>query len=226
MTHQAPGTTSDSLSWGQRVRWRCAVLAGLAAALTACQSKQKAQGDQAQLVPVPWEVPADFSLDLTIVAQVAEEQGAAQVMPLEMRPGRFVVFADGALHHTSEPSRGPWSLPPLVRILTDDQVDQLWHYVRTSGLGEPADGAPVGNLLDIEPPDEGVGYFLVISAIDQRWMQGEVITGDQIGDEAYGQLAQRLGWLAWLPETKPRDRRRAVRRYDFGPDPYARYRQE
>ena len=91
-------------------------------------------------------------------------------------------------------------------------------------MTDPADGREPINADLIEPPRDGIAYVINIVGGDDRWMFLRAVSGEQQPDPACVSLVRRLALLAWATDL-PEDRITVIpRRYDFGPDPYARYR--
>ncbi len=163
------------------------------------------------------EPPADFSLDLVVMIG---EGARSEPSPSEVR---CVVFADGSLRFGEE-GGGAETLPGLTRILTREQMNELWSLTRTLGLAEIELAQPAVNLALIEPGPGEVAFLLEVTGDGKRWSHVDVL--DVMADDPppVYRLARTLAELAWFDDQPPPVRRAAVRRYDFGPDPYARYR--
>ena len=159
-------------------------------------------------------VPPDFSLDLVVLASTVE---VSPVDP-EQRSGRFLVWVDGSLRWAPVP-RG---LPPWRRTLERREMAALWSLVKQLGMDGP-DGAdpPTNHKLIEQAPDETI-YLLMITADGDVWGYVRRIDAGETPDPAMVQLVRHLATLAWADSPPPAAA--VPRRYDFGPDPYERYR--
>lgn len=170
--------------------------------------------------------PEDFSIDVTVLrgggGRGWRESPASAV---HLRPARYVMLADGSLY-TGEVVEyaAADQLPWLTRRLSREQVAGLWSYLKQSGLGDPAIGnqAPNANLL--EPESGELVYALMFTGAGDRWSVLRRTFDDADVDAPTAELIRRLARLSWRSDDPNRARMMAPRRYDFGPDPYARYR--
>jgi hypothetical protein len=164
-------------------------------------------------------VPGDFSIDLTVLT------GAGTPLRTEahLRPGRFVVFADGSLHYGEEPDRGAHWLPGKVRTLSRGQMAGLWSLVSQLGLADAAAGSPPVNLDLIEPGPDEIVMVLALTGSGDRWMTVRSGTADA-PDAAGTRLVRRLAQLAWATEQLMDEASITPPRYDLGDDPYEQYR--
>ncbi len=157
--------------------------------------------------------PIDFSLDLTVVQ--AHPAGLADGTPI----ARCVVFTDGTLHAEESgglPARGGALPPPYRRTLSIAQLDSLWALCRELEPGAPA----TGTGTSLEQP--GVATCTVVVTADggRRTCIEQAGDGERFGEPLQA-LLRRAAELAWVDAGAGRAK---PRRYDFGPDPYARYR--
>lgn len=167
------------------------------------------------------DAPLDFSIDLTILEGDAVDPAPAA----HRRHGRFVLRPDGMLCHSDDPEHGVDMLPDGVRLLTRRQMAETWTLVRELGLADPQSATPPSNPLFLTPAPEELLYLLTISGDSRRWMETKAVSDDAgAPPTAMDQLARHLSRLAWRPDEFEVDRPVTIRRYDFGPDPYERYR--
>jgi len=206
-------------------RWPT-LLTVVIALLLACLGGCAARRTPAQPDPLG-AVPSDFTLDVAVVSggksEVEKSQGGEGV-PAELRNGRFVLFPTGELHYAarravdSAPSR-----PPLVRTLSRDDLARLWAVCGEAGL---TSAPPM--MFDesaVASPAEGeVTYVLALQA-DGRYRGVKVtLPRAEVGSSLESAVVRELASLAWANEL-PAERMMVIpKRYDFGPDPYARYR--
>lgn len=170
----------------------------------------------------PLEVPPDFSVDLTVWADVnARGRGAARAQP-PVQPGRFILFCDGSLHWSGRVEHPEDERPPLRRVLRRADMAAIWTLIRQLGMDDAANATPPVNVHLIEPPPGQVLYLAVLTGDGRRWAVQRQTPARDEPDPAMRSLVERLSELAWASPagTTPT----APRRYDFGPDPYARYR--
>lgn len=169
--------------------------------------------------------PADFAVDVQVLADTVVD-GA----PVHHRPARYVLFADGSLHSQIDPPRRVNWRPGLTRRLSREQVASVWSIMQQAGMTDPTSADDIDNL-DLRPdPANEIVYLVDVLADGRRWryerrtpVAADAAT-DVATDAVMTTLVRRLGQLAWASDL-PEDAPRAVPlRYDFGPDPYARYR--
>ena len=169
----------------------------------------------------PLEVPADFSLDLIVWADDGRDLRQPDDAP-PVRAGRFILFCDGSLHWSGRVEDPEDEMPPLRRILRRADMAALWTLIRQLGMDDATRATPAVNVRLVEPPPGEVLYLAVLTGDGQRWaFQRQAPSRDQ-PDPAMTSLVGRLSELAWadLVDVVPV----IPRRYQFGPDPYARYR--
>ncbi len=165
--------------------------------------------------------PADFTIDLTILRITDGEQ----TLPVHLRPSRFVLLPDGSLHFGLDDDRGVGWLPMQLRALNRAQVAGLWADLQQLGFADQAQSDPLTNWKFIEPQPDQVTYLLALTGHGERWGFQRMIDVDGPSDSAIGSLARHLAHLAWTSDLPPQRSPIIPRRYDFGDDPYQRYRQ-
>ena len=164
--------------------------------------------------------PPDFHLDILTVVSGATGPDA----PFHARPGRFVLTPDGALH-------GHWGdevtlrgMPPVIRMLSRAEIDALWQHAGHNGFLSTEASDPIGNLEMVRPPDGQITQLVSVT------MDGRVLNFartwivDDEPDPEMTRLIRAIGHLAWGSDLERMRPPRLPRRYDFGADPYARYR--
>ena len=163
-------------------------------------------------------VPDDFSLDVTILA--AEDEPEAH-----RRTARYVVFPDGSLHHDAVKGRGPNTLPAFTRRLDQAQLAELWSTVRELGLAD-ADGSDrTENFRRVNDPASGHAYLIAVTADGVYWNYTRSVPEGKTLDPALTSLLRDLAALSWAEDSFDDRRMSSPVRYDFGPDPWAIYRQ-
>jgi hypothetical protein len=179
----------------------------------------------------PLEVaPADFYIDATILAAPAtrspDDAKALHTGPAHVRPARYVLFADGTLRHGFDHAgeRGANWLPPITRMLTRAQTAHVWSRAQQLGLANPqaADPGINANLVKANPGERVV--FIDFRGNGRRWNFLRRAPLDQPPDAALAHFIDHLVQLSWADDESAPDALIAPKRYDFGPDPYERYR--
>lgn len=162
--------------------------------------------------------PADFTLDVAILAghRVPEQTEA------HLRPGRYILLADGSLLHDSGRSVTWDRRPGRTRHLYQQQVSDLWGLAKNLGFTTPSHADFTGNPALIEPQREEMIYIIAFTADGERWSFVRHFTSDESPDAASVRLIRALADLAWSPDLSAE--RFLPVRYDFGPDPYAGFR--
>ncbi len=182
--------------------------------LAGCVSPPESVSDPLAVVPV------DFSLEVVVLSG----PGAEGRPEAHLRPGEWILFADGALHHGTEAERSLRGLPPVARILSRREVAEVWTLARTLGLTNPARAEiPFNFDLVVAPPGRTV-YLGCFTGDGDRWSYRRDIDLDRSAERGLTPLVRHLAGLAWATDLPQKHIRAIPRRYDFGPDPYARYR--
>jgi hypothetical protein len=176
-------------------------------------------GGCASRTTVPERAPDDFRLNLAVWREkplVTDDDRIGSEDPDAVQPGRYVLLAGGALHWSpdGDPKRG---LPPRRRVLSMTDVAELWTLLREEGLADPQRGTPPESLRLIEPFSQELTAVAVITGLDRSWM-----FRDSAAEPTMSRLARRMEELAWARPLQAADP--LPRRFDFGPDPYERYR--
>jgi hypothetical protein len=164
--------------------------------------------------------PEDLTIDVTILTgrRVKVEDEAHR------RQGKMILLADGTLH--ADWGQGvTWKTRPgLTRTLRREQTAELWFLARQLGFADSSKGDAPVNLGLITPERNEILYLLVFSAGGDTWTFVRHTPADQKTGPELTRMVRALAALAWESDS-PVDRVRIEpQRYDFGPDPYARYR--
>jgi hypothetical protein len=194
-----------------RCCFRLLVVLAVALLLSGCASKETVT------VEVPATPPEDFTLDVLVLAgSDVPARG-----PVDQRPGRFVVRADGSLHYGSRDG----GLPPRVRTLDQRDIDNLWALSGDLAMLEPELREPPRNPEIEGDPPRGMRYVVTFVSDSERWMRryDRPEPRDAGKGEAAVRLVRALADYAWLSDEPTVRRITIPRRYDFGPNPYERY---
>lgn len=204
----------------------CAILT-----LPACTNSQS---QRVESQPTPADqiagVPGDFTLDLAILTpqnhfgkKISTTETDDQAPTFE--PTRIMLLPGGLLQAELDGNYRAAARPPLVRRLTNQQIAETWSLLRQLGFGDPAAGDQYTNPKLINAPETGARYILEIHADDRVWMIRRDAQ-NETDHPAMQHLANYLSGLAWLDTDMGPTMTVAPRLYDFGPDPYARYRED
>ena len=165
-------------------------------------------------------VPMDFTLDVTILTgEDIKDRPEAQ-----WRQSRYVLFSDGSLHYGADNERKADWMPDLARRLSRQRVAEIWSLSQQLGFADPVNGDVPTNFMSISPAPTEVVYLIAYTGSNKRW---EFVRRTEPGDNADPAsvtLVRRLAMLAWANDRSSREMPLLPNRYDFGPDPYARYR--
>lgn len=164
--------------------------------------------------------PDDMTIDVTILAGRSMKLDE----PAHRRTGKVIVFADGSVHADWGPQVSWKTRPGLTRTLRREQTAELWELMRQLGYADPANGEAPRNLGLITPDRREVVYLCEIAAEGDRWAFTRRQPADQAGDPSWERFVRALAALAWERDEALSEARIEPNRYDFGPDPYARYR--
>jgi hypothetical protein len=132
----------------------------------------------------------------------------------------MVLLPDGSLHAAAGELVVDGARPGLARVLYRHQVADTWALLERLdfiGSGTPPAGP-------VHPPGAAEIVHVVEITSDGARMRIEkrILGEDKSGATTH--LVRALGGLAWLRDVPPASSFVAPTRYDFGPDPWARYR--
>lgn len=163
------------------------VLASVALAATllgACAAK-----------PAPTEAlaearPADFSLGLTVYTPDVTVRRPGQ------RPARYTVSPDGWLRAALGQGATANTHPPIARLLTPEQRDELWTMLRAAAPESVATALTLPSPATFDPPSGRRVYLVEIHAHGRRTTlampEGEPET------EPFINLADQLARWSWI----------------------------
>lgn len=169
---------------------------------------------------------------------VREIQRHPEEWPVHLRPGRAIILADGSLRADVGPTLDLGDRPGISRHLRRSQLAGLWRELDALGLGDPAAGNFQGNPTLLRPGRREVLQVLECRRDGRDWIvvqRFEVPEVPDADERASGPITlqedprlraaiRRIAALAWAADLPPDGVPRYPERYDFGPDPWARYR--
>jgi hypothetical protein len=196
--------------------------------------------------PVADGVPEDGIIAAGVVVGpglVREIQQHPEDWPVHLRPARAIILADGSLRAEVGLSLDLGDRPGISRHLRRAQLAELWRDLDSLGLGAPESGNYEGNPKLLQPGRREVLQVLECRRNGRDWIvvhRFEVPargTGnDDVSEAETDAVAEldedprlraairRIAALAWAADLPPDSVPRYPERYDFGPDPWARYR--
>lgn len=181
-------------------------------------------------------MPADAVIDATVLVgddlgrRIQRDPGA---WPVQLRPARAIILPDGVLRADVGADLRVDDRPGVARHLYRSQLEELWRGLDDLGFGDPAVGDYDGNLGRLVPDDDEVIQILALQRGGRDWaiVRRFEVSPDTTPAEAAGledarmrSAIRRLAALAWAFDAPPDDTVAFPERYDFGPDPWARYR--
>ena len=187
-------------------------------------------------------MPEDLVIDSTVLVgnrlRFDMERAGGMGWPVHLRPSRAIVMPDGGLRSELGAPLGVDERPGITRQLYREQVVTLWRTLAEYGFQRPEPGDERGNPALLEPADGEVIQVLTIRANGESWSIVRRFTptikkdgtlpdrGNATGeDPRLRAFLRRLLALAWASDLPPEGLFAVPERYDFGPDPWARYRQ-
>jgi len=164
--------------------------------------------------------PDDFTLDVLILPG---EDRLDETL-VHRRQGRFTLFPDGSLHSGIVSLDDADRLPPPTRLLDRADVARIWSLLEQSGVSTSATGQPPRDERDLAVDDDAIVTVLSVHANGDRWQVVRTMR-DDTDDAVVAPIVRRLARLSWATDQPLSRRKIQPRRYHFGPDPYAQYRE-
>lgn len=181
------------------VRWIALGVIVLVACGWGCASQRTQAYERALAESTP---PPDFWLAIAVLrapADAASRAAAYQKLPVEVRPSRYIMEADGILRAATGSGASLETFPDQTRQLTPEEVRSLWETLRTSAL-----------VRDDHPARRGVGPTVssigdrtvyVVSFAAGGWRR--VLAMDALPEPGEGaedarRLVERAAELAWV----------------------------
>ena len=194
--------------------------------------------------PVADGVPEDGIIAAGVVVGpglVREIQQHPEDWPVHLRPGRAIILADGSLRADVGQTLDLGDRPGVSRHLRRAQLAELWRDLDGLGLGEPEAGNYEGNPKLLQPGRREVLQVLECRRDGRDWIvvhrfevpapasgdesDAEIVAKAELDEDPRLRAAiRRIAALAWAADLPPDGVPRYPERYDFGPDPWARYR--
>ncbi len=161
-------------------------------------------------------VPDDFELEIKVLvgSKVVDQD------LLERREVHMVLFPDGTLHAAAGSAVIPGARPGLARTLLRGQVADAWALLGRLDLRETGDSP----AQPVRPPGQAeIVHVIEVTANGDRKRSVARFVGPS-RDSVSTTLIRSIGGLAWLPDAPEAGNDIIPLRYDFGPDPWERYR--
>ena len=189
-------------------------------------------------------LPEDFQIDITILLgnelRFSLQKARGVGWPADLRPWRAIIMSDGSLRSDFGANLGVDDRPGLTRQLYRKQMETLWDAVEPVGFSQPNSnrtGNYSGNPALISAKADEIVQIISFQANGRRWnivhrfipvlndqQAPEEKTASHLESPKMRAIIRRVLALAWASDIPSEERFAAPERYDFGPDPWARYR--
>jgi hypothetical protein len=165
------------------------------------------------------QFPRDFMIDVTVLLG----PGAPEQLSAEDHQAKYILLPDGSLHSDVSPFITMSTRPGRTRWLYEDQVQLVWSRCAQFGFTNEsnANGPPNPDLMRAARGERLA--IITLRAEGRTWTYVRRAAGADPTDAAVARLIRLLALLSWMPDFRPEDL--MPERYDFGPDPYAAYRE-
>lgn len=146
--------------------------------------------------------PDDFVLGVTVYDQPTANQvsrSRPSSLPRALRPGRYIIEADGVLRASLGNAAAPDVFPPMTRRLTEEQLDRLWSLTIATGIfdDEPP-GERIGPVGSYQPPRGRVTALVEAFAAGRRSSCAMGVEGAEQDPQPVRTLTDTLAELAWV----------------------------
>ncbi len=146
--------------------------------------------------------PDDFVLGVTIYDQPTSDRvsrSRPSNLPRALRPGRYVIEADGVLRASLGTAAAPDVFPPMTRRLSEEQLDHLWTLTMATGIfdDEPP-GERIGPVASYQPPRGRVTALVEAFAVGRRSSCAMGVEGAEQDSQPVRALTDTLAELAWV----------------------------
>jgi hypothetical protein len=206
-----------------------AAFLSLAVALVGCSGRPAPAPPAAIAERLP-RSPTDFALDLTVLPGRKIDALVGDDAPdgIEIVRAKYLVLADGSLRAEAGEGVQYLTRPGRVRILTMEEVADLWESLERSGFAGPRDDLYLGNPALLVPRQDEVLTVVTItsdgftrSILDRHAPDPAAPDGTPPGP--VGELVRKVASLAWFGGDAPGAIAIEPVRVDLGPNPYAVY---
>lgn len=165
------------------------------------------------------QFPRDFMIDVTVLLG----PGAPEQLAAEDHQAKYILLPDGSLHSDVSPFITMSTRPGRTRWLYEDQVQLVWSRCAQFGFTNESNANGPANP-DLMRAARGERLAIITLRAERRtWTYVRRAAGADPTDAAVARLIRLLALLSWMPDFRPEDL--MPERYDFGPDPYAAYRE-
>ena len=174
--------------------------------------------------------PSDFALDITVLPGKKLDALVGDDAPggIEIVRSKYLVLADGSLRAEAGEGVQYLTRPGRVRLLTMEEVADLWEDLERNGFAGPRGDLYLGNPALLVPrPDEVLTIVTVTSSgftrsiLDRHVPAPDAVDGTPPGP--VGELVREVASLAWFGGDAPGAIAIEPVRVDLGPNPYAAF---
>lgn len=188
-------------------------------------------------------LPDDLTIDLTVLPGA----GLEKRVDAHLTRSKYILFPDGTLHGDRGRSLGFLTRPARQRTLSREAMADLWLVLRQSGFEPVSSDSAASSSTPAEaqtaspsgPPDSVATYsgnpallapspgeVLTILSVRAAGAQATYLNRCAPDDAtpAWLRVTRAIARLAWATDDPPVETVVQPIRYDFGPDPYQRYR--
>lgn len=168
--------------------------------------------------PALGALPVDLAIDVTILPG----QGVGAFSEAHRVRAKYILFPDGSLHGDEGASMGVLVRPALARVLTREEMADVWFVARETGFAELDAAEFDGNPAFLSPARDELLTILTVTAEGRtRTFVRRSAPADV--DASTRRMVRTLAALAFASDEPGFDRVIMPLRYDLGPDPYRRF---
>jgi hypothetical protein len=168
--------------------------------------------------PVLGSLPADLTIDVTILPGT----GLGALSAAHLARSKYILFPDGSVHGDEGASMGVLVRPARVRVLTREEMADVWFIARETGFADLDAADFDGNPALLAPSRDEVLTILSVTA-DGRSRTFVRRSAPADVDASTRRMVRTLAALAFASDEPGFDRVIMPLRYDLGPDPYRRF---
>lgn len=196
-----------------------AVLLGSLVAIAAAPGCASASERPSRTSDPLGQVPTDFWLEVR-VQPGAGVDGRAKV---EERAVRFVLLPDGSLYGETDVASDPGARPPRLRVLSREQMAEVWQVLSNSGFASPRLADTRGSVRGFAPRPNEIVTTLELHARSERFAFARRYAPGGDDQIALRKAVRTIAALGWASDEQLAESAELPLRYDMGPDPYARF---